>query len=615
MIADVAFDAPLASPFSYRVPDGWILSPGQRVLAPLKGPPRVGLVVAVRDGAGEGLKPLARIVDPEPLLTPEQLDLARWVAAETLASFGSTCLALLPPPTERGVGGARRGSDTGTPAKKPTRSRELEDASGLPELLTGAGREARLIALLTGDQAPALVLTPDVESAARWAQRLGKAAPVVRLDSGVPDAERTAAWQALARGAAPYAVGTRSALLAPLPPGGRLALIDEQEAAHKPPGHPRLHAREVALERAARQSLRTLLTAGTPSVEMWWRAEHGSARLTAAPKAAWPTVAVADTRGIARREALTPTLARAIRETLAAGRRVFLGVSRLTSALGCDECGAILKCADCAIAMAYSPAARGLECRLCGTTAGLPETCPACRGRRLMPFGWGAERVEHAVRRRFARARIARYDPDIARGRRGEAQRDAALAAEVVIGTRGVLKLFGPASLGLAGFVSPDQMLGIPDFRAAERTFALLWAAAERVRGDGAVIVQSQNPTHHALEALGKQDLSAFYTPEMRFRADAGYPPFRRLALITVATGPATGPTADAVASALAGAPGLTVYPPTPDRRNRVYRIVVKGGPDLPRVLGESLRGLLSDGASRSRGIIEVEVDPVEWPS
>src|SRR5581483_5331784 len=261
-----------------------------------------------------------------------------------------------------------------------------------------------------------------------------------------------------------------------------LALIDEHEAAHRPPGPPRIHARDVVLQRAACEGIRALLTSATPSVETWWRTAVDRARLDAPPRGPWPAVSIADARGIARREALTPPLARAIRETLAAGRRVFLVVSRLHAALGCDECGAILKCPACAIALAYSPAGRALACRLCGTVLGLPETCPVCRGRRLAPFGWGVERVEHAVRRRFARARIARYDPDAMRGRRAEAQRAAALAADVVIGTRGALRLFGPASLGLAGFVAPDQLLALPDFRAAERLFALLWAAAERVR-------------------------------------------------------------------------------------------------------------------------------------
>jgi primosomal protein N' (replication factor Y) (superfamily II helicase) len=602
-VADVAFDAPLPHPFSYRVPEDCPLVPGQRVMAPLRGAPRMGVVVAVREGSEQGLKRIARVLDGEPRLDGQGLALARWIADQSLGSFGSTCLALLPPPV-----------DNGGPCPSPPAAPTGADAPGA-ELLIGAGRESRLIEHVAAGQAPTLVLTPDVEAASRWAQRLGKHGAVGRLDSGAGDADRAAGWAKLEAGTVKVAVGTRSALLAPLPAGGTLALIDEHDVAHKPPGPPRLHSREVVLERAARQGLRAVLTSATPSVETWWRAESGQIQLERAPKGSWPGVIVADTRGIARREALTPALARAIREALATGRRVFLGVSRLTSALGCDECGAIVKCRSCGIALAYSPAGRTLSCRLCGGAEALPETCAGCQGRRLAPFGWGAERVEHAVRRRFARARIARYDAET-RGHRAEAQRAAALGAEIVVGTRGALRLFGPGSLGLAGFVSPDQLLGLPDFRSAERVFDLLWAAAERVRPDGCLLVQSQNPTHYALQAVGAQELALFYRPELRFRAELGYPPFRRLALLT-SSGPDAATAralAEAAAAALAGAPGLTAYPPTPDRRQRTWRLVVKGGPELPVQLATTLGELARRGGPRSRGIMDVEVDPVEWP-
>src|SRR5581483_11911673 len=186
-------------------------------------------------------------------------------------------------------------------------------------------------------------------------EKLGRAG---RLDSGAPEGARAQAWLGLRDGSLRLAAGTRSALLAPLPPGGLLALIDEHEAAHRPPGPPRIHARDVVLQRAACEGIRALLTSATPSVETWWRTAVDRARLDAPPRGPWPAVSIADARGIARREALTPPLARAIRETLAAGRRVFLVVSRLHAALGCDECGAILKCPACAIALAYSPAGR-----------------------------------------------------------------------------------------------------------------------------------------------------------------------------------------------------------------------------------------------------------------
>ena len=602
-IADVAFDAPVAHSFSYRVPEGWALAPGQRAIAPLRGASRVGMVVALRDGADARLKPLVRLVDREPILSRAQLDLVHWIAEQSLSSVGSTCAALLPPPLAAGRPGPGH-----APGRPPARAPER------PELLVGAGREKRLLERIEAAPGSALVIAADLETTARWAQRLAKIDRVARLDSGVPDEERAAAWNLLRDGAARLAAGTRSAILAPLPPPASLILIDEHEAAHKPPGPPRMHSRDVALERAAREPVALLLTAATPSVETWWRAKAGLVDMAPPQPGPWPAVSIADTRGILRREPLTPPVSRAIRETLAARRRVFLAVSRLTSSLACDECGTVVRCTECAIALAYSRAAARLVCRLCAASHPLPDTCTVCHGRRLSPFGWGAERVEHAVRRRFPAARIARWDPDAARGARGEAQRAAATAADVVIGTRSALRLFGPASLGLAAFVAPDQLLRAPDFRAGERTLGLAWAAAERVAADGALIIQSQNPEHYAFGAVARQNLHEFYQHELTFRAELGYPPFRRLAVVTTRAREAaeTSRLAQAIGAALRGGAGLTVYPPVADRRDRAHRIVVKGDTDLPRLLEEALREFKTP-RSASRGIIDVEVDPVEW--
>src|SRR5207237_588466 len=154
---------------------------------------------------------------------------------------------------------------------------------------------------------------------------------------------------------------------------------------------------------------------------MWWRASGGRANAAPAPPGPWPAVSLADTRTVLRREPLTPALARAVRETLAAGRRVFLAVSRLTSALACDECGSVVSCAECVLALAYSRAAATLSCRLCGRTGPLPDTCPSCRGRRLSPFGWGVERGPgvggRRARGRGGRARHPVAEPDALRVR------------------------------------------------------------------------------------------------------------------------------------------------------------------------------------------------------
>src|SRR5207247_7473134 len=186
MIADVAFDAPLAHPFSYRVPDGWQLKPGERVRAPLRGAARVGMVVALREGVDARLKPLLRVADPAQILVPARLDFARWIASESLSSVGSTCAALLPPPL---LDSTATGPASGSSARYATRTEPPPGAPRVapdqrPTLLVGAGREERVLERIREAKGGALVIAADVEAAARWATRLAKLDRVVRHGSG-----------------------------------------------------------------------------------------------------------------------------------------------------------------------------------------------------------------------------------------------------------------------------------------------------------------------------------------------------------------------------------------------------------------------------------------------
>lgn len=611
MIADVIFDIPLARAFAYWVPPGLTVLVGQRVRAPLHGRLSVGIVVASRDGTGEGLKALAGAVEPGPLLGPTQLDLTRWVSSESYSSWGSTCATLLPPIPPR---------PEGVDFSVGTRAVQGADPRNLPQLLYGGNREERLLSFLAAQEGGLLLLVQEIEAARAWAERLGSrlGEPVVRLDSGRPDRERWRAWMELARGSVRVAVGTRSALLAPLPAPATLVLLDEHDPAHKPPGHPRMHSREVVLERARREGHSVILTSATPSVESWWQADSGRLIRSEGVPGVWPDITVVDGRGGLRSSPLSPELRRGIKETLARGGQVCLLVTRITSVLACGECGFLLRCPECALPLAYSRAHRKCSCRLCGRREPAPDICPHCLGRQLAPLGWGAERVEHAVRQAFPRLTVARYDSAAltpARARRlSQLWEDRAV--RLVIGTRQALKALPPAGLQLVGVITPDHLLRLPDFRAGERAFALLWAAAEWVGDRGQLIIQTQHPEHYAIGAVVAQDLSAFYKPELKFRAEVGYPPFRRLCLLTIRGREAARARAlaEECRRELDRLRGLTVFAPTPHGRSvngLRWRIVVKGGDNLP----ERLRPTLTPFLERRRvspSVVEVEMDPVE---
>jgi len=604
MIVDVVFDLPVPHPFSYRVPAGLSISAGQRVRAPLGTQARVGLVVAAREGDEENLKPLAGVAESGPILSRSQLELARWIAGESLSSWGSTVAALLPP-------APRSATETMPPPP------EWAPGGGeRPFLLTGGDREQRLLARLAeeAESRGLLVVAPEIDAARAWADRLSAAlrAPVLRLDSGMTEGERWEAWMRLARGAVRIGVGTRSALLAPVAAPATLVLLDENDPAHKPPGPPRIHSRDVLLERARREGSRLYLTAATPSAESWWRADEGQLQRLPEGPSPWPRVSIVDVRGTLRTQPLSPLLRGAMKETLAANGRVLLLVTRIGSAMACNECGFLVRCLECGIAMAFSRTRRELACRLCRRADPAPDTCPNCRGRQLAPLGWGTERVEQGVRAEFRRHRIVRDDAESGRGR-ARAAHDS--GAQVVVGTRAALKAFVPRGPSLIGFISPDPVLRLPDFRAGERAFSLLWAAAEKVGGDR-VVTQTQHPTHYAVRAAADQDPAGFYKHELGFRSELGYPPFRRLCLLTIRsrTEGVAKRLAHELEQELRALGGLTVYPPAPlgrSPRAPRWQIVLKGGDDLPARLSPLL-GPSRERRSDGRGIIEVEMDPVD---
>jgi primosomal protein N' len=615
MIADVLFDLPLRRPLSYAVPPDLKLAPGQRVSAPLQGRPRIGVVAALHAGDPEGLAVIQGAVEPAPVFSTAMLDLGLWAAAESLSAPGSTLAALSPPPPRRAA------AEAAAPPPEPAPARDEA-----PALWTDADRDARLVEEAARAPGPVLVVAPDIESAARWAERLGGA----RLDSEAAESARRAAWLGAMRGRPRVVVGTRSALLLPLPAPVTLALLDEHDAAHKPPGAPRLHSRELLMERARREGSRLLLLAGAPAVETWhratsgaiaWRAAaegeasgHGDWRAAAEGEASgdgeWPELIAADTRGILRNHPLTLPLTRALEDAARRGTRVALVLSREAAALGCDECGEVIRCPDCGVALGLSRVTASLACRLCGQTGPLAAACPRCGGHRLSPFGWGPERVMTALRKRFPRLTATRA------GERANKAGGRSGGAQVLVGGAGLLRGLAPGSLSAVGFVALDGLLRVPDFRAGERAFQALWAAAEAVGPRGRVIVQTLHPEYYAIEAARTRRRAAFYEPELRFRAELGYPPFRRLCLIDVRGRSLADARAllDECAATLRGIAGLTVYTPTPRGaglgRRPWWRLLVKGPNTLPGLLDEPLRPLL-ERRRRSAGMIEIEMDPV----
>ncbi len=497
--------------------------------------------------------------------------------------------------------------------------------------VTGSGKTEvylRCAAQVLANGGQVLVLVPEIvlapQTVARFLGRFGDRVAVLHSQLGA--GERFDTWRRLQAGAYQVVVGTRSAAFAPLP---RLALVvvdEEHETAYKQPHAPRYHAREVAIERARRVGAPVVLGSATPSSESLWQVRCGrweGLQLTQrAGGRPLPEVRVVDMRREPARALFSRALREALRAHLDRRDQVLLYVNRrgYAACLVCRECGHLPRCPRCAVTLTFHLADRTLRCHYCGRAVRAPASCPGCGGVELRTYGPGTQRVEEAVRQLFPQATVARADRDTL-SRKGAPARlvDALRSGEVqvLVGTQVVAKGLDLPQVGLVGVVAADVALGLPDFRAAERTLQQLVQVAGRAgRGDrpGQVVVQTYQPGHPALQAAATHDVLGFYEAEWEERRRLAYPPFSSLVHVVVASRTELD-AAEAARGLSRRVEGVEVLGPSaaplsPLRGWYRWRLLVRGTDG--EVVREAVRGAL-EGWRRPPGVrVVVDVDPLE---
>jgi primosomal protein N' (replication factor Y) len=219
---------------------------------------------------------------------------------------------------------------------------------------------------------------------------------------------------------------------------------------------------------------------------------------------------------------------------------VLLNRRGFSSFVACRACGARVECINCALTLTWHRRDRRLLCHCCGYAEKVPTLCPKCQSEHIHFMGIGSERVEDELHGEFPEARIARLDRDTVTGKR---QFEDILNNfrernfDILVGTQMIAKGHDIPNVTLVGVVSADVGLGMPDFRAAERTFQLLTQVAGRAgRGHlpGVVYMQTINPDHYAIRLAADQDYHTFFEKELQFRRFMKYPPFSAMANILV---------------------------------------------------------------------------------
>jgi primosomal protein N' (replication factor Y) len=402
-----------------------------------------------------------------------------------------------------------------------------------------AGRSAILLV-------PEIGLTPAV--AADLHQIFGS--EVAILHSALSDKERAQQWHRIRNSEARVVVGTRSAVFAPVADLALIIVDEEHDSSYKQEETPRYHARDVAVVRAKMANAVVVLGSATPSLESYFNAKKNKYTLVDLPdrveRRPLPQVEIIDMRQefqeTGHEQVISRKLAAEIKERLERKEQVMVLLNRrgYSPVVLCRTCGKTLECQNCAIALTHHKRAHKMICHYCGYVAPVPKACLHCGSEYVYFLGTGSEKLEELLHGMFPQARIARLDRDTVRGNEDFERTLNALnegELDVLVGTQMIAKGHDIHGVTLVGVVGADSALGMPDFRAAERTFQLLTQVAGRAgRGQapGKVILQTYFQDHYAVQYAAHHDFAGFYDKELRFRSWMHYPPYSALTNVLI---------------------------------------------------------------------------------
>ncbi len=394
---------------------------------------------------------------------------------------------------------------------------------------------------------PEISLTPQTLSL--FGSRYGNKVAV--FHSAMSQGQRMDEWKRVKSGQAVVAIGTRSAVFAPIENIGLIVMDEEQEHTYKSESSPRFHARNIAKFRVNFHNSLLLLASATPSMESYYNALNGKYSLHKLTErfgnAQLPDVSTVDMKSeifSGNSGCISRRLADEIDFTLKNNKQAILLLNRrgYNTYISCPVCGYVATCPNCSISLTYHNANKRMMCHYCGYSEPVSKKCPECSSEHLRFYGMGTQKVEDELNLLFPNAKVLRLDADSTMTRDSFSIYLSKFAKgdyDIMLGTQMVAKGLNFPNVTLVGVIGADQAMFSEDYRSFERTFSLLTQVVGRAgRGDyeGKAIIQTVSPDSNVIHLAVRQDYDAFYNDEILTRKMMVYPPFCDIAVLSVSS-------------------------------------------------------------------------------
>ena len=396
---------------------------------------------------------------------------------------------------------------------------------------------------------PEISLTPQI--AGRFRAVFGDS--IALWHSKLTQAQRSWTWKEICKGSFKVVIGARSAVFAPLKNLGFIVIDEEQESSFRQDSPaPRYHARDVALMRASYEGSTVVLSSATPSLESYYNYLHKKLTYLRLPErfggAKYPQVHLVDMLADQDEsgkfgQILSGLLQDKIEDRLNKKEQIILLQNRrgYSPVIRCGDCGEIVMCPKCKVALTYHSKGDHLVCHCCGhCETKQRESCIHCSSPHLKYSGTGTQRVESLIEETFPQARLARLDMDTARTGSGITSILKSFSKgeiDILLGTQMIAKGLDFPNVTLVGIINADLGLHLPDFRAGERIFQLIYQASGRAgrrEKPGEVVIQTYVPDNPVIKNAAKLDMMKYYNIALSERNELKYPPFSWLAKIEI---------------------------------------------------------------------------------
>ena len=419
--------------------------------------------------------------------------------------------------------------------------------------VTGSGKTEvyiRMIQEVVASGKQVIFLIPEIsltyQTVLRFYHHFGDRVSVV--NSSLSYGERYDQFERAKRGELDVMIGPRSALFTPFSDLGLIVIDEEHENSYKSESMPKYHAVEVAKELADMCGASLVLGSATPSVDSYYKAQNGEYKLyTMQQRTSGSTLPIVHTVDLRQelkegnRSIFSRKLQELIKERLNKKEQVMLFLNRRGYAgfISCRSCGHVMKCPHCDISLSEHKNGK-LVCHYCGHEEIKPQVCPTCGSKYLLGFRAGTQQIEEQLYQLFPGISVLRMDGDTTKKKDSYEQILSSFndgGADVLVGTQMIVKGHDFPNVTLMGIIAADLSLAANDYRAGERTFALLTQAAGRAgRGTepGEVVIQTYQPDHYSVMHAANQDYKGFYEEEILYRTFSSYPPVCKMLMVMV---------------------------------------------------------------------------------